>query len=331
MFCQAVFGSVVWYNICSMQHRNALKTTRQPSLIDVVTEGFAAANRRAWVLLIPIALDLFLWLGPRLGIAPLIAQVRQLNPTTWDQAFESLGTEASAQIAAFDLRYLWLLNPVQSLLPLTDVPAAPWSSATVQLGSWAGMLGVVLLINVVALVFAALYLLPLAQQIKPVSQRGARSIGRTLLAFGGVAALVLGALFAASILALVLIGLLSLVVQPLAMFVLFVWLTVVVWWVFVTSWAFDAVVLDGVGPVRAVWNSFLLVQRALWGAINLWLLTTLIGWGFVVIWQALANTGSIGLLLAIVGSAYITTGLAAAHLVFYRNRTAQPNTAQRRP
>jgi hypothetical protein len=311
-----------------MQHRNALKTTRQPSLIDVVSEGFAAANRRLWVLLIPIALDLFLWLGPRLGIAPLFAQVRELNTTTWDQAFESLGTDASTQIAAFDLRYLRLLNPVQSLLPLADVPAAPWSSTTWQIGSWSAMLGMVMLINAVALVFAVLYLLPLGQQIKTMPEQGARSIGRTLLAFAGVAALVLGVLFAASIVALVVIGLLSLVVQPLAMFVLFVWLTVVVWWVFVTSWAFDAVVLDGVGPVRAVWNSFLLVQRTLWGAINLWLLTTLITWGFAIIWQALATTGSIGLLFAIVGSAYITTGLVAAHLVFYRNRAAQPNTAQ---
>ncbi len=330
MFCQAVFRGVVWYNIPSMQHRNALKTTRQPSLIDVVSEGFAAANRRVWVLLLPIALDLFLWLGPRLGIAPLFAQVRALNTTTWDQTLASLGTDAGTQVAAYDLRYLRLLNPVQSLLPLADVPAAPWPLTTWQIGSWAGMLGIVLLINVVALVFAALYLLPLGQQINTGGQRGARSIGRTLVAFAGVAALVLGVLFAASIVALLVIGLLSLVVQPLAMFVLFVWLTVVVWWVFVTSWAFDAVVLDGVGPVRAVWNSFLLVQRALWGAINLWLLTTLIGWGFTVIWQALAATSSIGLLVAIVGSAYITTGLAAAHLVFYRNRAVHPNTAQQR-
>jgi len=313
-----------------MQHRNALKTTRQPSLIDVVSEGFVAVNRRIWVLVLPVALDLFLWLGPRIGIAPLLAQVRELNPTIWDQTLAGLGAGANEQLAAIDLRFLLFLNPLRVLLPTLQAPAVPWAATAWQLGTWASTLGMLVLINVIALTMAALYLSPLASTVK---NDAPRHLGRTLARVLGVAAIVMGSLFAVSLVLLVLASVLSLVAEPLAVFVVVVWLALATWFAFVTSFSFDAVVLDGLNPLRAVWRSVVVVQRALWGALGLWLITTLIVWGFGVIWSALAAGGSIGIVLAIVGSAYITTGLAAAHLVFYRNRSAQlaPRPAAQRP
>ncbi len=313
-----------------MQHRNALKTTRQPSLIEVVNEGFAAANRRLWVLLIPVALDLFLWLGPRIGIAPLLAQLRALNATAWDQTFAAFGAGANAQLAATDLRFALFLNPLRLVLPTLQAPAVPWVVPTWQLGSWVGMVGVLLMINLLALALAAVYLLPLASKVQSTARR---NLLGTLTRILGVAALVLGSVFAVSLVVLVLAGVLSLLAEPLAMFVVVVWIAVVMWFVFVTSFSFDAVVLNGLDPFRAVWSSFLVVQRALWSALGLWLITTLIVWGFDVIWSTLAAWNSVGLVIAIGGSAYITTGLAAAHLVFYRNHSAQlaQRSAAQRP
>jgi hypothetical protein len=172
----------------------------------------------------------------------------------------------------------------------------------------------------IALTLGALYLLPLASTVK---NDAPRHTGRVVARVLGVAAIVLGTLFAVSLVVLVLASVLSLLAEPLAMFVVVVWLAIATWFAFATSFSFDAVVIDGLNSLRAVWRSFVVVQRALWGALGLWLITTLVVLGFDVIWSTLAGGGSIGLVLAIVGSAYITTGLAAAHLVFFRNRSTQ--------
>ena len=57
--------------------------------------------------------------------------------------------------------------------------------------------------------------------------------------------------------------------------------------------------------------------------LGLLLLTTLILWGFGLIWQRLASTSLLGALVVIFGNAVLITGLTAARLIFYRERSAQ--------
>ena len=44
-------------------------------IIDSVSDGYVTVNRRFEILLIPVILDLYLWLGPKLSVAGLIRQV----------------------------------------------------------------------------------------------------------------------------------------------------------------------------------------------------------------------------------------------------------------
>jgi len=45
------------------------------NVIDALSQGFSTIHRRWWVLLIPILLDLFLWLGPQMAIEPIVAEM----------------------------------------------------------------------------------------------------------------------------------------------------------------------------------------------------------------------------------------------------------------
>lgn len=45
------------------------------NIIDALTQGFNTVHRRWWVLLIPILLDIFLWLGPQVAIEPIVAEM----------------------------------------------------------------------------------------------------------------------------------------------------------------------------------------------------------------------------------------------------------------
>ena len=41
-----------------------------PGIIDTLSAGFQTVNRHLYLLLVPILLDLFYWLGPRLTVKP---------------------------------------------------------------------------------------------------------------------------------------------------------------------------------------------------------------------------------------------------------------------
>ena len=115
-------------------------------------------------------------------------------------------------------------------------------------------------------------------------------------------------------------GLLSLVSTVLGYTVMFFGVAGVIWMWFTARFAFAAVVISNASAPRALLGSVLVVRRWFWSAIGLFFLSYIIVSGMTVIWQGLAHLGLVGLLLAIIGSAYISTGLAAAHLVFYRDR-----------
>ncbi|MBA2448513.1 MAG: hypothetical protein H0V51_10865, partial [Chloroflexi bacterium] len=64
-------------------------------VVDTLSAGYRIVNRRPWLVLGPVALDLFLWFGPRVSVAPLIGPLlarpdlaRGLGPND-AQAFEA--------------------------------------------------------------------------------------------------------------------------------------------------------------------------------------------------------------------------------------------------
>jgi hypothetical protein len=99
-------------------------------------------------------------------------------------------------------------------------------------------------------------------------------------------------------------------------------LALLIWLFFTASFSFDAVFVSEQGPLRALLSSLYIVQRSFWGAAALFLLSWVILEGMSLVWQPLSVT-TIGLVIAIAGSAYISSGLTAAHLIFYRDRLSR--------
>src|SRR5437762_5623994 len=56
-------------------------TARPSGLIDTIQAGFNAVNRNVWLLLLPLIIDLSLWLGPQLTAGPLVQNwLTQISP-----------------------------------------------------------------------------------------------------------------------------------------------------------------------------------------------------------------------------------------------------------
>jgi hypothetical protein len=66
-----------------------IKKPQTTSLIDTLSEGFAAINRRPWLVLLPILINLYIWFGTQLSFAPLLTDlsaIMRMNVGSAEQA-----------------------------------------------------------------------------------------------------------------------------------------------------------------------------------------------------------------------------------------------------
>ena len=73
------------------------------------------------------------------------------------------------------------------------------------------------------------------------------------------------------------------------------------------------------GLLQSVWNSMIMVRRNLWPTLGIILLTNVLGAGLMLIWQRLVFA-SWGMVIAIMGNAFVGSGLVAAVMIFYMDR-----------
>ena len=320
-------------------------------LIDTLSSGFKVVQRRPWLILPPILLDLWLWLGPRWSIQPLADSLLRLLspdnlPAEMVQMVEPYRQLLVAAGASFNLWWLmdnnptWLSTALPGLSDPARLGAAPGAIETPALALllWAPL---VLLLGVA---LGSVFLAAVASQLPAREPAAAPPAGepaqdRPTAGFWLRRALrtfILAALFGLLIVALLMLSslLLSVVLTPIFMLapqaaagvasmaaLLLGWLGVVAY--ILLYFVLAAVVSDGVGLWQAMWRSFNVVSRNFWSTLGLVLLLTLILWGFGLIWQRLAPVSPLGALVVIVGNAVLITGLTAARLIFYRERCAQ--------
>jgi hypothetical protein len=310
-----------------MMHRNATNTARPPSLIDTIGTGFRALNRALPALLIPLLLDLWYWLGPRISIRPLVDWIRSaFDPATWQQ----LRTQVSPLLTSdriFDLKFS---GQVEGRLPFWDrvyvldpgpgVPH-PFQAATWNVGGFLTLFGAVIAINLMLTFLTAVYLLPLADIIRDgaAPQGWARRVIRAWLSQLAVTGIVLTLLIVIGIPLFTVAGILASAAPAFGNLVAIFGMAVLLWIIFTASFAYDAIVVSNAGPIGAMLASLLVIRKSFWSAVGLYLLNFFILEGLSIIWDGLM--GSLpGLIVAMVSSAYVGAGLAAAHLVFYHDR-----------
>ncbi len=312
-----------------MQPTNASKTARLPSLVETISQGFGAVNRRLWVLAIPFALDLFYWLGPRLSVQPLIDQfarlARALDPQGWEALSQQLGDALTVGSQPINLTLPGLPSMINLLGPrLTTLPAPPTAPGVWSIGSLGTLFGAAALFGLLALLATTIYLVALAGALRGKDQprldlRRWGHIFGSLLAIG---LLLLGVMLLVAVPLSIVAQLVALVSPGFSAAILIVGMALLFWLLFTASFSFDAVVMSDVGPLRALLTSLYLMQRSFWGAAGLFVLGWLILTGLSLVWQTVAVSIA-GLIVAMAGSAYISSGLAAAHLVFYRDRLSR--------
>jgi hypothetical protein len=244
------------------------------------------------------------------------------------EALESLGGATAEQrdilttLLSSDLRlaFAWL-NFIPVLGPTPDAA----QQAALTLNTSGTLFLAVLLINLVALLVSSLFLTMVGGAVRNdqfnlfgEGREALRVAGKLLLALLALlgVGLVLGLPFLA--LSAILIAVLPVAAVP----VFLLWYIGIFWAYIYAGFAPEAILLSRSGPLRAIYNSVNLVRRNLAATLGLLLVSIVITSGLAVVWRQLAGN-PVGLIIALVGSAYVGSGLSAARMEFYRERMAR--------
>lgn len=318
----------MWYHVQLERQILTVAKTHTKGVIETISAGFAVLNRRLLVLLIPVALDVYFWLGAQVSFAPFFRLVR--GELSRFAALLNDDPRAQEQLVVqmqnADMRsVLALADFIPSLVPQLLESGRIVSERVIAVNSPPGMIGWFAAINLVALLVSSVFLTLLAAGVRQEhysllqyarrSLTAAAGIGGYLLALLGVGVLV-GVPLALGVLAL------AQVVPVLAMLLLFSGFILAFWLYIYTGFAVEAVVISRVGPLRAIRMSIWVVRHALLSTVALVVLIGVVMGGMSVVLSMLV-VNVWGLLLAILGNAYIGSGLAAARMIFFRERLAE--------
>lgn len=319
-----------------MNTRAERETTGQLGVIGCLAAGFEMVGRNLYLAILPMLLDLFLWLGPHLSIAPLLRQFAALllaQPAP-DAEVASQIAQAVQLLEQFGEQFN--LFSLFSLLPLFDVPSllarhAPGmvsplgESHVLAVTSVLALMAWAMVLLPAGLALGALYLNGLAHRVRtahstsapPHSSTAGKLVRVFLFAVGllmiGMTIIPLWLLLAGVAAAIVpLLGFLAWmlgvgIASYVALHLLFV---------------VHSILLGERGLLPAIWESIVLIHTQFSSVVVLVVLTMMIYAGLGFVWS-LPSGESWFLLIGILGNACIATGLIAATFVFYQERIGQ--------
>ncbi len=304
------------------------KTVPIPGVLATIAAGFDVTAKHFWLTLIPVLLDSFFWLGPRLSFRLLVERLA---------AF----LQPQAALAGMDVGVLLDIAPRTNLftslsVPLLGVPAfmagltpekTPLTTTATELDSAWLLLLLFVVFNVVGLLLTAVYYTQTAYVVQ--RQDGdrldtavfLRRCGRLWLQLVGLVA----TFFVMSAMIYVPLAIVSAIIsflsQGLASVVILIGPIVLIWMVIYLIFTPHGLAVNGRPLGRAMIESMHLVRFAMLPTLTLLLLLFLIGqaldWALV-----LADDGSWLTWVSIWGHAFISTSLLAATFIFYRDRYA---------
>jgi hypothetical protein len=304
-------------------------------VIDCLSAGYRYLGWRLELILIPLVLDLLLWLGPRFDVAPLfdqfaraygeLAATEGVTPEVGQmvtQLSESIrqmgqGSNLLTGLVSGTLLHVPSLPQVgNDWLPRSNIDIVSMGEAAIW---W-------LIFSLLGLLIGVLYLTLLARRLPIGNVPRARS-GQVAMAVLRHWVQVIGFVIVVALALLILylpisfvVGLIMLASPAVGSAVAAVagalTLVVLFYLYFVTA----ALIMDNVPLNVAIVRSLRLVQENFWSTLGFILLSNLIGLGIALLLVQLANLAFWAALLAIIVNAYIGTGLTMALLVFYRSR-----------
>jgi hypothetical protein len=295
-------------------------------VLAALAAGFDRMTARPVLILPPLLLDLFLWLGPRVWVSPLVRQFANLftAPAGTDPTL-------SAQIDTIQKSFLVLAERFSLLTALSSMPtgvpslmAAKLPAVSplgtpmgLQVGNPLAAMAIWILLTVVGLGLAAFYQVAVARSVAPGADVAAglpswrRFVIMGLLVYVGI--------FVAGLATSVVASLASLILPVLGFGLAFVAVTIGFWLAIYLFFTPHGIVRYGYGVMRAVLESIQIVRWNLPSAVGFLAVAFGLTWITSLVWALPADESWFSL-LAILGHAFVSATLLAASFAFYQGR-----------
>ncbi len=316
------------------QQRTAGNTVKPIGIIDALSAGYRFLTHYWGITLIPIALDIFFWLGPQISpwaaIQRLLAQappeltktfektlgLSHVAPTQWPQ-----GPNIMTALAQVPGSPATLGSTLGSLPPPAGWERVVWSPTS----PW-GLMGILILLLFLGAPIAGLYLALAAYpmfRLQDIPFNIWKRTGWTALQLA-LLLLIAVLVFAGLVLGLSFLMTLGLLIHPAIGMALFGIAMFFVSWLMLLAMVLfyftpSSIVLQQTPVWRALSLSAIVVMRHSWSSFGFILIVLVISQGFALIWHGLL-VSPWGTLASIVGNAVLTSGLAIATLIFFHDR-----------
>jgi hypothetical protein len=304
-------------------------------IIEALSAGLDAVVRHPWLLLIPLLLDLFLWMGPRLqapglyrSFEPALRQLTtQMATSEARYAAQELGKAIEQFFTQFNL-FAWLSvgligvpvinGGIDATLKLvTGSPPILW-----QMNGFSGYFLTFVIFTMIGLLIAALYWTLLGDFVRGEPLQRVRWLRQSIEVWKKLLVLMM------SVLSLVFMSIfpLSMVMFMFSMFsaelaslVPLLAIVAAAWIILICLFTPHGLVVHHLPLGRAIQTSILIVRTNFVAVVGLIVIVSAISIGMGLIWEWLAADSWLRL-IAMAGNALIGTGLIVASLLFYRNR-----------
>lgn len=324
-----------------MTHKQE-KLASLPGVWATLAAGFELTTKHWWLLLIPVLLDLFLWLGPRLSFQPLIEQLL----SQWPVEAALVDPRPILEVLAprtnmftyLSVLFIGVPALMSGLTPL-QTPIATTVFDITSVGHWLGLFS---LFTVLGLLLAALFYSLIGRTVithygqkaavtnerrqdqRPESQLFIlpsllRLAWRTWMRFLGLAVLFVLLMIAIVIPISIMLAFVSVISQQASVIIALSTPVLFFWALIFLSFAPQGLVLNQRPFFKNIGQSVRLLQWNLVPAILLLLVITLVN-RFLQELLLAADDGSWLTLVSILGHAFVTTAMLVAMFIFYRDR-----------
>jgi hypothetical protein len=312
--------------------------TRRPlNALACITTGFEITARHPDLIILPLLLDLFLWLGPRLSVAPLLNEVRSFLER-WSMA--AAGLPEAVDIESYDVMVQVLdelsrgfnlfsqLRPapllgVPVLMPTRMTGLGPMGEQPVMgVRTLLMMVGWIIGLSFAGLAVNAVYMHVIGRRVLDETESplpGPRTMGETGRQFLKLGLILFTILFSLSIFLSFVITVVGFLSFSLAILVMTLASSSMLFIAIHLVFTIPGIVQLRRGPLRAMKESLMLARSDFLNVIFLLALILVISRGLDVVWT-LPDTASWTAGIGLAGHAFVSTALTAALFVFYQER-----------
>lgn len=293
-----------------------------PGVIDTLGNGFALLSRRPYLVWLPILFDLLIWSGLRIPVSAPDSWIERYSGD-WPAAVAELIDQIQQALAGAEL--VQLMGALTPMLMSDLGPAHVPGLNALSESAVTGDAGVALLIlgGVLAVLIGMSYLTMIGRLVTDRPAWGMRMAGDCVansIRLAGVVVIVI-ALTALLLIPFLALGAgLYLVGVDISAVLVVLGVLVMTWAVVFFFFSAHAIVVRRAGTFDAMRASYALVHQYLLSVLGLLLLVLVIRLGTPLALQVFTET-EWGVPFAIVVNAYVATGLIAATMIYFDNRS----------